>query len=275
MKNLLSTLLLAFVAISLFGQSENIAKWQSTPIKIDGNSADWMSRPPFFDNVTKLAFDIRNDGNNLYLVFEVADMRTQFRIARAGMSLNFETKIKPKRKAGIYFSPFITEKPGEHKRTEGEKKGPSIIRQKYLLSPPDILASGFAFSEGDIMENKDSKKVTFFADWDTLNCMTLEFQIPLRELFGDNFDLKTVAAQDISMTFQENALEKPKAPADGNTSGMGNNGGGGFQHNDRQGMAGQGGQGEHPFVQAGSTDRSSMFEAQVLKQKIKLSTGSK
>ncbi|MEI6851762.1 MAG: hypothetical protein WCL06_02925, partial [Bacteroidota bacterium] len=204
------------MAINAFGQTENISKWQSTALKIDGEAKDWVSRPPYFDNVTKLAFEVRNDGENLYLVFEVADMRTQFKIARAGMSLNLETKIKPKRKAGIYFSPFMTEKPGEHKRTEGDKKGPSIIRQKYLLSPPDVLASGFAFSDGDVMENKDPKKVTYAANWDTLNCMTMEFQIPLRELFGDGYDLKKVAEQEITMTLQENAMEKPETPSDGN-----------------------------------------------------------
>jgi hypothetical protein len=206
-------------------------------------------------------------------------MRTQFKIARAGMSLNLETKIKPKRKAGIYFSPFMTEKPGEHKRNDGEKKGPSIIRQKYLLSPPDVLASGFAFSDGDVMENKDPKKVTYAANWDTLNCMTLEFQIPLRELFGDGYDLKKVAEQEITMTLQENAMEKPETPSDANTQGGGGNGSsGGFQHNNSQGMGGQGmggQQGENQYRQGGGADRNAMFEAQILKQKIKLSTGGK
>lgn len=282
MKKLLTAIVMAILATSLFGQTENISKWQSTALTIDGNVADWVSRPPFFDNVTKLAFDIRNDGNNLYLVFQMPEQRTQFKMARAGISLILETKIKPKRKAGIYFSPFITEKPGQHKRTEGEKKGPSIVQQKYLLSPPDVLASGFAFSDGDIWGNKDTKKVTFFANWDSLNCLTIEFLIPLRELFGDNFDLKKVAEQEISMTLQENAMEKPEAPVDGNSTGTGNNPGGGFQHSNSQGMGGQdmggqggqGGQGEHQY-KGGSPDRNAMFEAQILKKKIKLNANGK
>jgi hypothetical protein len=280
MKKIAGTFLMTILATYLFGQTDNPAKWQSTPLKIDGNVADWVSRPPFFDNVTKLAFDIRNDGDNLYLVFEVSDMRTQFKIARAGMSLNFETKIKPKRKAGIYLSPFMTEKPGQHTHTEGDKKGPSIIHQKYLLSPPDVMASGFAFSDGDISANKDPKKVSYFADWDTLNCMTIEFQIPLRELFGDNFDLKTIAAQDISMTLQENAIEKPAVTGEGNTSGRGNpaEGTGGFNQNGGQGMGGQGGQsseGGHQYGQGGGADRTAMYEALILKQKIKLNANGK
>jgi hypothetical protein len=232
--------------------------------------------------VTKLAFDIRNDSNNLYLVFEIPDQRTQFRIARAGMSLSIEAKTKPKRKKGIYFSPFISEKPGQHNRTESEKKGPSIIRQKYMLSPPDVMASGFAFSDGEISENKDIKKVAYFADWDSLNCMTVEFRIPLRELFGDNFDLRKVSEQEISMTLQENAFEKPAASGEGkgSGSGMGNPAGGtgGFQQNNGQGMGGQGGQGaggEHQFGQPGSADRSAMFEPQVLKHKIRLNCNGK
>jgi hypothetical protein len=282
MKKILTATLIAILATSLFGQTENISKWQSTSLTIDGNVADWLSRPPYYDNVTKLAFDIRNDGNNLYLVFQMPEQRTQLKMAGAGMSLIFETKIKPKRKAGIYFSPFMNEKTGPHKRNDGDLKGPSIVQQKYLLSPPDVLASGFAFSDGDIWGNKDTKKVAFFANWDTLNCMTIEFQIPLRELFGENFDLKKVAEQEISMTLQENAIEKPETPADGNATGTGNNPGGGFQHSNSQGMGGQdmggqggqGGQGEHQY-KGGNTDRSKMFEAQILKQKIKLNTDGK
>jgi hypothetical protein len=280
MKKIISALLMAFLATSLFGQSSNTGKWQPTPLKIDGNIADWMSRPPYFDNLTKLSFDIRNDSNNLYLVFQIPDQRTQFKIARAGMSLTFDTKIKPKRKTGIYFAPFMTEKPGQHNRGKDDVKGPSIIKQKYLISPPDVLASGFAFSDGDIWGNKDVKKVTFFVDWDTLNCMTLEFCIPLRELFGDNFDLKTVAAQDISMALQENAMEKPETPTDGNAAGKGGNGSEGRQHGNSQGMADQGmslqaGQMDPQYKQGGNPDRNAMFEAQILRQKIKLSMGAK
>jgi hypothetical protein len=279
MKKLFIATLMAILTISVFGQNDNPGKWQSNTLKIDGKDADWVSRPPYYDNVTKLAFDIRNDSNNLYLVFEIPDQRTQFRIARAGMSLTFETKIKPKRKAGIYFSPFMTERPGQHTRTEGDKKGPSIIRQKYLLSPPDVLASGFAFSDGDISENKDLKKVAFFADWDSMNCMTIEFRIPLRELFGDNFDLKKVADQEISFMLQENAIERPTPTGEGkgSGSGMGNPGGGegGFQHNNGQGMGGQGVPGEHQGGQPGNADRSGLFEAQILKHKIRLNCSGK
>jgi hypothetical protein len=142
------------------------------------------------------------------------------------MSLNLEAKTKPKRKGSIYFSPFMTEKPGEHKPITGEKKGLSMIKQKYLLSPPDVLASGFAFTNDDISENKDVKKIMFATDWDTLNCMSIEFQIPLRELYGDNFDLAKVAIDDISMSFEEKAIERPTATGEGSTGGGERPGGG-------------------------------------------------
>ena len=267
-------MVLTILSTTIFCQSDNTLKWQSTPLKIDGNIADWGSRLPLFDNNTKLTFDIRNDSLNLYLVFQMPDQKTQFKFARAGISLVFDIKIKPKRKAGIYFSPFLTEKLGQRPKTDVDKKGPSIVRQKYLLSPPDVLASGFAFSADDISANKDKTKVTYYADWDSLNCMTIEFLIPLRELFGDKFDFNKITEQEISMTLQENAIERPTSTGQGDAGGNGNHGAGegGFQNNNSGGGYGQsGGSGNHLNASGtGFQERSSMFEAQVLKQKFKI-----
>ncbi len=279
MKKTFILIALALLSTALFSQTDITLKWQSANIKIDGNITDWVSRPPFFDNTTKLSFDIRNDSTNLYLVFQLPDPKTQFKMARAGMSLVFETKIKPKRKAGIYFSPFITEKLGQRPKTEGDKKGPSIIRQKYMLSPPDVMASGFAFSNDDISSNKDKTKVTYCADWDSLNCMTIEFLIPLRELFGDKYDFSKITEQEISLTLQENAIEKPTPTGQDDAGAGGNHGAGerGFQNNNGGGGYGQqGGSGERMNPSGtGSQDRSAMFEAQILKQKFKLNSKGK
>jgi len=277
MKKLITIILLAILTTGAFSQTDNTLKWQSAPLIIDGNIADWVSRPPFFDNTTKTSFDMRNDSLNLYLEFQMPDQRTQFKIARAGMSLVFDIKLKPKRKAGIYFSPFINEKPGQHPAGSGDKKGPSIIRQKYLLSPPDVMASGFAFSKDDISDNKDKTKLTYFADWDSLNCMTVEFMIPLRELFGDNYVFSQVVAQEISMTFQENAIEKPTQTGQGEAGDNGHQGGeGGFQQNNGGGF-GQNdmGTGHQNASGTGFQERSAMFEFQVLKQKFKLNSKGK
>jgi hypothetical protein len=280
MKKITTVLLLIVLCIPAFCQKDNTIKWQPSPLKIDGNGSDWLSRPQNFDNNTKLAFEMRNDAVNLYLEFQITDTRTQFKIARAGMSLTLEIKTKPKHKADIYVSPFIKEKPGEHKPNQGDKKGPSVIKQKYLLSPPDMLASGFTFTNDDISSYRDEKKIMFIADWDSLNCMTIEVQIPLRELFGDHFDLPKVSADDISLSFEEKAMERPTPSGEGNPGGGEHQGGGqgGFQHNNSGGFGQQSpGGGSHQYggEGQGNADRTSMFEAQIVKQKFKLNPGKK
>ena len=289
MKKIATSLLLTILSLAAFSQTDNIIKWQSTALKMDGNGTDWNNRPQAFDNNTKVAYEMRNDETNLYLIFQISDIRTQFKIARAGMSLTLETKTKPKRKADIYVSPFINEKPGEHRpdqgqeqgqgqrQGQGERKGPSFIKQKYMLMPPDILTSGFAFTNDEISLNKDSKKVMFVADWDSSNCMTIEVLIPLRELYGDNFDLTKVSADEISLTLEEKAIERPTPQGDGNSGGGERPGGGegGFQHGNGGGYGQQNaGGGSHQYggqgQGQGDADRTSMFETQQLKQKFRL-----
>ena len=110
MKKTIIAIIMMYISTSVFSQN-NIIKWETTAkVKADSNIADASIQLSNYDFKTKMAFDFSNDSNNLYLVFKVADPRTQLKIARAGMSIDFATKIKPKRKAEIIFPIFIEEK---------------------------------------------------------------------------------------------------------------------------------------------------------------------
>jgi hypothetical protein len=267
MKKILMGILLGILATSVFGQFDNTLKWQAGAIKIDGNIADWSSQPAYYDDNTKLAFDIKNDSNNLYMYLQISEQRTQYKIAKAGMSINFATKIKPKRKADLTFSPFISGKYGGHPKNAGIKKDTSIIKQKFKLSPAVIQSSGFAYSNGNLSTNK-SNDIVCSVDWDSIYTMYIEIKIPLRELFGDNYDFNKISQKEVSLKIEENAMDNPGFS------------GGTYSHDDGSSVTGgdyQGGYnsgetGEHHYNGGGSMARMSMFEAQTLKQKFKLNT---
>jgi len=282
MKKNIIVILLGLLSSSVFSQFDNKINWQSTSIKIDGNANDWASQPRYYEDKTKLAFDIRNDSSNLYLVFKASDEKTQFKIARAGMSIDFATKIKPKRKAAIVFSPFINEKPGtgmhDKNNNISKKREQSIVKLKYLLSPALVQASGFAHTYGTL-SLKDNN-INYAVAWDSLNIMIIEFKIPLSELFGDKYDLKKIAQKDICLKLKENAIENPGSLGGGYSheghgggeGGMGHGGGGSYHH----GGGETGESGEHQYGSGGGMqDRTSMFEAQTLKQKFKLNGNTK
>ena len=268
MKKTIIAIFLMYFTTSVFSQS---------------NIADASAQLPNYDFKTKMAFDFSNDSNNLYLVFKVADPRTQLKIARAGMSIDFATKIKPKRKAEIVFPLFIEEKQvkEQHNKTGLEKKEPFQIKQKYFLSPPAVQFAGFAFTNGNISVNKSSNKMNYSVQWDSLNEMFIEFRIPLKELFGDNFDLKNITQKDISIKLTENALQHQGSSGEeggaGRGGGMGH-GGGGMGHGG--GSMGHGGGGNHGDYnrsgdQNGAEERASMYEIQKFKQKFKLNNNVK
>lgn len=292
MKKFIAIILLGFLITSVYSQSDNTIKWESGTIRIDGNTSDWAAHLPLYDNKTKLVFDIRNDSNNLYLAFQLPDQSSQFKVARAGMNINFAVKTKPKRNAAIVFSPFMYDKSGDRsggytRNTNVEKKGQNPVRQRYMVSPAIVQASGFVTSNGNLSSDNNSTGIIYAVGWDTLNTMTMEFKVPLKELFGDHYDLKTISQNDISMTVKENAVESPKSEGGsghggGEGGGMGHGGGGGMGGGMGHGGGGMGhggggrsGGGDNQYGSGGTQDRSSMFEAQTLKQKFRLNCKTK
>ena len=290
MKTIICFILSVLLTTSLFSQIDNTIKWQSDSIKIDGHTTDWKTFPPFYEDKTKLAFDIRNDSSSLYMYLKISEQKTQFKIARAGMTINFTTSTKPARKAKITFAPFITQKMSENnndKAKVGEKKSFSI-KQKYSLTPAVVTASGFAISNSELsFTNRNDSIITYAVGWDTLNSMYIEFQIPLREFFGDNYNLKQVSQKEIALKIQENAIENPTMSGGDSDSGqggemmkgsgMGSHGGSGGMGGGGMGGGGHGEGGHRGSMSSGadSQDRMAMFEQQTLKQKFKLNSNTK
>jgi len=281
MKKIVSGILLTLISSLIFAQSNTIA-WQTKPIKIDGRTKDWGGRPAFYDSKTKLAFDIRNDSANLYLVLQVPDPMTQVKIARAGMSIDFATKTKPKCKAYITLYPFMKGNPDQQDHNKGMKPEKMDIKQKYLINPMDVQGSGFAFTNGSFTSVSADNVIVYAVGWDTLNTMSVEFRIPLRELFGEHYDLKQIAQKDIALKLQENPLDMPPSGGRETEGGSGMGHGGGMESGGGMngGGVGTGGgsfhRGSADEMQTGEQhDRSTMFETLTLHQSFKLNCNGK
>ncbi len=62
-----------------------------TPIAIDGNREEWGSPLRYYDNDSKLFFELRNDNENLYVAFSANDPESILRISSAGINLSIDT----------------------------------------------------------------------------------------------------------------------------------------------------------------------------------------
>ncbi len=180
----------------------SLSKWQAQPIKIDGDAADWQSLPRFFNSESAVQYEFRNDAQNLYLIIKSTDQATQLQLAQAGFTIHLKEKTQPPTKFSITFPARKSETWMNFHNNPEEK--PELLNDKYN-TPPDIIPrdsailAGFMYTKGMIYSDKNDSNAFSFAQSKNNRKQTIfEIQIPLREIFGNNFNLIQVS----KMAFQ-------------------------------------------------------------------------
>lgn len=259
-------LLISLSAIS-FAQEIPVSSFAKNKIIIDGNAAEWNLPLRHYDNATGLFFDFENDGNNLYLCFQTRDEMNEVKILQAGMKIILSSKINGKHKSVINF-PLPVSKTSENK--EIIKPDPMSVRPDrhatFLGGDSLMEVKGFATKNGTI-SSRDTSGIHAAINWDSSKTFTYELAIPLKEMFGNDYNVKELS-NNISMEVVVNAM----SPGNRSQFSGGENG---FSERDRAGGSGgmhggrrEGGQGMNQF----QGDRSAMFQKTQLKQKFILAT---
>lgn len=263
-KNII-TIALMFSPGLLFAQ-DDVAKsaWIYSPVKVDGNPQEWIQPLRYYDANTKLFFAFANDSKNLYLCFQSPDEMNQMKIMYAGLKITLSTKGK--HKASINF-PLVQK--SEAAKTANENSDQQRVNRKSmesgLLAQDTMMeVKGFATKNGVIPIN-DNSGINAAINWDETNKFTYEVAIPLKELFGEDYNAANIS-KDISMDIEVNALSKSGRSGSGDNSFSGRGGGGrmggGGMHHERNAN------GEENDSQISGVDKSAMFEKSKLKQKF-------
>lgn len=239
-------LLLAFVAtlfLNAYSQKSELY-WATTPIVIDGNDNDWNPDGQifrFYDSNNKLYYDVRNDAVNLYLVIKSDNSFLQQQIMREGMMLKFSIKdaikktatftIKPKKGMPEKFSP-----------QKGQQTSLDELARKEEFFPKDTaFLQGFQFADNYVLEgNNNPSEITFEISKGRKATNTVfELLIPLRDFFGDNYNLSQINKTLVQLQL---AIDAPSSESGqmrgGMRGGMGGPGGGDMGSG---GMGGPGG----------------------------------
>lgn len=91
MKWLLCIVALSTLSINAIAKNKGTKKipgtWQAQTITIDGNSADWKTPYPYYDEDAMLGYSISNDSENLYITVETGDAATQLKILEGGLTV--------------------------------------------------------------------------------------------------------------------------------------------------------------------------------------------
>lgn len=202
-----SFLFFLFVSISTFSfaQEAPVSSFAKNKIIIDGNPEEWNLPLKHYDNTTRLFFDFENDANHLYLCFQAKDEMNEVKILKAGMKIILSSKINGKHKSVINY-PLPAPKTSEN--NDEITSDPMATRPDnhatFLAKDTLMEVKGFATQSGTI-SSKDTAGIHAAINWDSSKTFTYEIAIPLKEMFGENYDIKELS-KDISLEVVINAV---------------------------------------------------------------------
>jgi hypothetical protein len=224
----------------------NVLVWQSGKIIIDGDNSDWKDIPRYYNTNMGISYDIRNDSDNLYIVFDIPDLMLQMQLMQTGFHVSFKIKTKPKIIAGITFPKLSRDALNLNVGISNR----STVVKKFLMENAPATLEGFVYTNGLIYSGyQDKKMVSFSINWNALGEMIYEFQIPIREFYGDNFNFLEIKKNVITLLAESDAFTKLTMPVEmPNKGGMGGSPGGKMGGSPGGGMGGSpgGGMGGSP-----------------------------
>ena len=183
MNNYLNLILTAsFCLLMLKGQSQTIqSSWTEMEIIINGNNSEWGELPRFFDNSTRMFYEVKNDKDNLYLIYQTKEKSIENDILTAGFEIEIQVKAKPKVNAIIKF-PTLVQDP-EPNQQSTEHKNIKNMRLSYCLQANSTFSKGFLNDNNFIRKDSTKNMLSYNFGWDRNESMIFELAIPLQNLF--------------------------------------------------------------------------------------------
>lgn len=251
-----------------------VIKAQSTQSETASNPQVWAAEELVKDEKTSFLTGVKNDNENLYLIFQTANQQALNKVMQAGMSIKLKTKTKPKLNARIDFPLPAKDKSSGNLRAQGSAEDRALLQEMMLMgmleSKNEAKLKGFSNLNGTLEVNqmKDMQVDLYLEGEGRTRLLSYELAIPLQELFDGTVDLNVLSQSDLEISFTVNAISQPQGGG-GAPSGGGSGGGGG------RGGAGGGGRGSAGGGQGGagggaSSERGSMFSEQTVKIDYKL-----
>ncbi len=159
------------------------SKWASAPIKIEGLKQDWQDSTFLTDGGSKAQYALRNDGENLYVIFLFKDRMSPSTIEFTGLKVFFNGEGKKSEDLGVHFKKkrVTADALIAYKEQKGEAltdAGKTEIRKEsmYTLFEADIINEKKATAPADPAVQTDPPIfITGFQD----KVLIYELRIPL------------------------------------------------------------------------------------------------
>ncbi len=246
-------LLFLTISISLAATAQDaLSTWTSQPLTVDGKASEWPQFFRFYAPGTRFQFDVMNDKTNLYVCVRATEMEAQARLLHSGLTLWFDPAGKKKQQEGISFPVKLDHTADELNRGENTGKrqagdgGASLhrrvsgLRERVVFAQTGIKNIKMPGIAEPMLPLTNPNGLTVAYDWDSLDILYVEYQIPLSLILGHT-PTAAELAKPIGLGLDVGAMDAPARSGGGapgtTPTGMGNNRGMGGRPG---GMTGQG-----------------------------------
>lgn len=196
--------------VLIFAQHNPECVWTKEVITIDGNAADWNPPLKNYDSQSQLFFDFKNDAKSLYLCFQTKDQSNESKIMKSGMKIILSSKINGKHKSIIDFPLSSSKSPAAKDEIKSDPLMTRQIRHNaFIASDTTMELKGFANMNGIVFLRQPSG-VRVAINWDSANTLNYEVAIPLKELFGNDFNTGELS-KEISLDVVINPVPAPRS----------------------------------------------------------------
>jgi hypothetical protein len=162
----------------------------------------------FYDNKSKLQYNITNDDKNIYICIKAADERFQMKIIHAGMQINIDTGSKMAQPVCIIYPIAGNGKPKMPLDIKPGQEKNNQIKNQFLLEHKEMQLSGFKSPINGLVPLQNKYNISVGIDWDPSNNMYYKAIIPFSTFYKEAL-LQEDSSKIFNITFMVNAMEMP------------------------------------------------------------------
>lgn len=217
-KNMLVLIFLGFVLLVGCKTQELQTNWSSTPIKIDGKMNDWANTPMAYFEESGVQLGLRNDSENLYILFRFNNQAYAQAIRMGGLTIWFDNSGKKKKELGVRYTggpSFFdfqkmksTQGGGFEESLTEEQKERLGEREKNMIMRDQIVAVGKKGSQERILstDGSDGPAVSFDS---SQGAFTYEFSLPLQKSDISRYGIDDQSGGILGLGFEWGGVTMP------------------------------------------------------------------
>jgi hypothetical protein len=162
-------------------------KWQKDPADAFTNQMESEKPLRYYDEETRLQYNVTNDAENLYIFIQVTDQQNQVKILRDGIQIWIDSLGRNKKSMGIFYPipeslKDSTGKPLGTKpvmrTSQYQKENENPLKTRFENQPKALEITGFRNHLKGRLPLQNNFGITAKLDWDTRNYMNYEVVVP-------------------------------------------------------------------------------------------------